>query len=193
MTGVEEATAELQTADEPKKEATATEEDEKKLSDEEAAKAAKRKEIEAKVKAAQEARQKALDAEAAAEMKKKEIEEKGQGYFGNHPGITCDGCGAVPLFGYRYHCKQCANHDICETCYDAWMGGKGVVTNGLHKQTISLSAADHTFNLYKDKGFKCLAKSGGSEPTEKVAPKLKPNEICSCGSGQKYKKCCMNK
>merc|ERR1712139_63130 len=130
-------------------------------------------EIEAKVKAAQELRQKALDKQQAEEAKRKEIEEKGQGYYGNHPGITCDGCGTVPIFGYRYHCKQCANHDICENCYDQWMGGKGTIPNGLGKQTLSTNASDHTFNLFKDKGFKSLAKSGG-EP-EKTAPKVKPN------------------
>jgi hypothetical protein len=159
------------------------------VSDEEAAKAAKRKEIEAKVAAAQAARQKVADMAQAAEIKKKEIEEKGQGYYGNHPGITCDGCGCVPVFGYRYHCKQCANHDICESCYDSWMGGKGVLPNGLAKQSLSQSAADHHFYLFKDKGFKSLAKSNNAAE-EKVA-KVKPNDPCSCGSGKKYKKCCM--
>merc|ERR1719378_223521 len=166
-------------------------EEKPKANDEEAAKAAKRKEIEAKVAAAQAARQKVADQAAAAEMKKKEIDEKGKGFFGNHPGITCDGCGTVPIFGYRYRCKSCANHDICESCYDAWMGGKGVMTNGLAKQTISQNAADHYFNLFKDKGFKSLAKDTAA--TEKAPPKVKPNEPCSCGSGQKFKKCCMNK
>jgi hypothetical protein len=175
----------------PTAEEEKTEEKSAAVSDEEAAKAAKRKEIEEKVKKAQEARQQAENRKAAEEMKKKEIEEKGPSYFGNHNSITCDGCGIVPIFGYRYRCKQCANHDICETCYDSWMGGKGVLPNGLAKQTLSTNAADHTFYLFKDKGFKSLAKASG-EP-EKVCPKVKPNDPCSCGSGAKFKKCCMNK
>merc|ERR1712190_518139 len=137
--------------------------EEEKVDDEEAAKAAKRKEIEAKVAAAQAARQKAADQADNGERKKAEIEEKGKGYFGNHPGITCDGCGTVPIFGYRYRCKSCANHDICESCYDAWMGGKGVMTNGLAKKTISTNPADHYFNMFKDKGFKSMTSS--SAPT----------------------------
>merc|ERR1711865_1146350 len=140
--------------------------------------AAKRAEIEAKVAAMKAAQQKQVDEKEAQEAKKKEIEEKGPGYFGDHPGITCDGCGTVPVFGYRYRCKQCANHDICETCYDSWMGGKGSMTNGLAKQTLSTNAEDHKFNLFKDKGqcslvrqgFKSLAKSTGE--SEKVEKKV---------------------
>merc|ERR1719284_2251354 len=81
---------------------------------------AKRREIEAKVAAAKAAREMAAQRDAAIESKKKEIEEKGTSYFGDHAGITCDGCATTPIFGYRYRCKQCPNHDICETCYDSW-------------------------------------------------------------------------
>lgn len=166
--------------------------EEPKLTEEEAAaaaKAAKRKEIEEKVKAAQAARQKVIDQEAALEIKKKEIEEKGLLHYGTHNAITCDGCGAVPIFGYRYRCKQCANHDICENCYDAWMGGKGTMVNGLAKQTLSANAADHSFSLFKDKGFKSMAKNSAGGEAEKTV-KVKPNDPCPCGSGKKYKKCC---
>eukprot|EP00747_Dinoflagellata_sp_TGD_P163630 gnl/TRDRNA2_/TRDRNA2_182502_c0_seq1.p2 gnl/TRDRNA2_/TRDRNA2_182502_c0~~gnl/TRDRNA2_/TRDRNA2_182502_c0_seq1.p2 ORF type:complete len:209 (-),score=66.12 gnl/TRDRNA2_/TRDRNA2_182502_c0_seq1:116-664(-) len=154
-------------------------------------KAKMRADIEAKVAAAKEAAQKKADQEAAEVMKKKEIEEKGTAFYGDHSGITCDGCGCAPIFGYRYRCKECPNHDICEACYDLWCGGKGTVGNGLAKQIISTKASDHSFQLFKDQGFKSIAKGGGM--TVKSAPKVKPNDPCPCGSGAKYKKCCMNK
>jgi hypothetical protein len=31
-----------------------------------------------------------------------------------HKGITCDGCSVVPIFGIRYKCTKCKNHDFCE-------------------------------------------------------------------------------
>ena len=61
-----------------------------------------------------------LSLEEKKAAKRKEIEERLAGlklqqekeasqktmYFGEHPGITCDGCGACPMVGYRYTCKQ---------------------------------------------------------------------------------------
>merc|ERR1711957_1051966 len=122
------------------------------------------------------------------EAKKKMIEEKGTSYYGDHVGITCDGCGVEGMFGYRFRCKECANHDICEACFDTWCNGKGTITNGLAKQAIGLKASDHTFSLYKDKACKSMVSSG---PTTKSEAKTKPNDPCPCGSGKKYKKCCM--
>mmetsp|Transcript_76053 Transcript_76053/g.150701 ORF Transcript_76053/g.150701 Transcript_76053/m.150701 type:complete len:172 (-) Transcript_76053:219-734(-) len=141
--------------------------------DEEAAKAAKRKEIEAKL--------------AALKLAKEKEAEQKSSFFGEHPGITCDGCGVAPMVGYRYKCKDCANHDICENCYDDFKSGK--VSNGLGKQVISTKAEDHRFFLHKDKSFTPLVKkaAGAAKP---VAAKVKPNEPCTCGSGKKYKKCC---
>ena len=101
----------------------------------------------------------------------------------------CDGCGVSPVVGYRYKCKDCANHDICENCYDAWKGGK--VTNGLGKQVISPKPEDHRFKLHKDKAFSSLIK--GDQKDDVAAPKgpkCKPNEPCPCGSSIKFKKCC---
>eukprot|EP00927_Polykrikos_kofoidii_P074375 TRINITY_DN70361_c0_g1_i1.p1 TRINITY_DN70361_c0_g1~~TRINITY_DN70361_c0_g1_i1.p1 ORF type:complete len:195 (-),score=48.20 TRINITY_DN70361_c0_g1_i1:170-754(-) len=164
--------------------------DPKELSAEEAAKAARRKEIEQKVAAAQAARQKQDDEETAEEMKKRLIDEKGTAYYGAHATISCDGCGTGPIFGWRFHCKSCANHDICETCFDAWRGGKGVMPNGLAKQTISTSAGDHKFTIYKDSSFRSMV--SGASGAVKMGPKPKPNDQCACGSGKKYKKCCMN-
>jgi len=137
-----------------------------------AAKAAKRKEIEERV--------------AALKLQRAKEEEQKTIYYGEHGGITCDGCGTVPIFGYRYRCKSCANHDVCESCFDNWTNGK--MENGLGKQIISTNAADHSFSLFKDKSFKSMVKAAGDA---KAAPKPpKPNEPCSCGSGMKFKKCC---
>ena len=92
------------------------------------------------------------------------------------------------MIGYRYHCTKCANHDVCEACFNAWDGGKGAVTNNLAAQKISTDPADHFFKIYKDKSFKGLVKSAAK--TTAGPKKLKPNDPCSCGSGKKYKKCC---
>ena len=100
---------------------------------EEDALAAKRREVEEKV--------------AALKLQRAKEEEQRTNFFGEHPGITCDGCGTVPIIGYRYRCKSCANHDVCETCYDAWTSGK--VANGLGKQVISKDPSDHSFALHK--------------------------------------------
>jgi len=35
---------------------------------------------------------------------------------GVHPTIFCDGCGASPLRGVRYHCTVCPDFDLCATC-----------------------------------------------------------------------------
>jgi hypothetical protein len=138
-------------------------------------KAAKRKEIEEKI--------------AVMKLQQLKEEEQKTAYFGEHPGITCDGCGVVPMVGYRYRCKSCANHDVCEMCWDAWGDGRGTMVNGLGKQTLSSNPADHSFKLYKDKSFKPLVK-GGSAPKVKAAAKTKPNDPCTCASGKKFKKCC---
>ena len=141
----------------------------------EAAKAAKRKEIEEKL--------------AALKLQKEKEEKQRTIFFGEHAGITCDGCGAGPIVGYRYKCKDCPNHDICEHCYDQWAAGK--MTNGLGKQVISTKAEDHRFELHKDKSFSPLVKKAGSGgATAPKATKIKPNDPCHCGSGKKYKKCC---
>lgn len=150
-----------------------------KLSDVELAE--KRKAIEAKVAAMR------LEQAKTAEQKAKKEEEQKATFFGEHGHITCDGCGMEPIVGYRYRCKQCANHDFCENCYNKW--AKGEVADGLKKQVISSNAADHDFELHKDsKKFKPLVKGEG--PDGAKAMKLpKPNEPCHCGSGKKFKKC----
>ena len=64
--------------------------------------AAKRKELEEKVAA--------LKLQQAKEAEQKTL------YFGEHPGITCDGCGVVPMVGYRYRCKQVPRVSACRAC-----------------------------------------------------------------------------
>ena len=39
---------------------------------------------------------------------------KRNGYV--HRGIECNGCGVVPIEGVRYHCANCFDYDLCETC-----------------------------------------------------------------------------
>ncbi|KAJ8605843.1 hypothetical protein CTAYLR_000516 [Chrysophaeum taylorii] len=121
---------------------------------------------------------------------KREREQKTE-YFGEHAGISCDGCGLhAPLMGYRYRCKRCGNHDVCESCFAEWDGGNGKVRNALKQQRLSAKAADHLFVLHKDsKGFKPLVK-GAVAAAAAVIKKQKPNDSCACSSGRKYKKCC---
>ena len=143
--------------------------------DPEAIKAKKRAEIEARL----------------ADLKLRQAKEAEQkaNFFGEHPGITCDGCG-IAVVGYRYKCKDCPNHDVCESCYDEWTKGK--MTNGLGKQAISNKPSDHRLVLHKDKNFSPLVKKADAPAglTAKKADKTKPNDPCPCGSGKKYKKCC---
>jgi hypothetical protein len=90
--------------------------------------------------------------------------------------------------GYRYKCSKCANHDVCEACYDDFC--KGVVNNKLNEQKLSSDVNDHAFKMWKDKSYKGLIKTASSGPTQASSKKCKPNDPCSCGSGKKFKKCC---
>ena len=33
-----------------------------------------------------------------------------------HRGVECNSCGACPIQGIRYHCANCFDYDLCETC-----------------------------------------------------------------------------
>jgi len=44
------------------------------------------------------------------------------------------------------------------------------------------------FSLYKDNPS---SRSSRAKAPLAAVPKLKPDEPCTCGSGKKYKKCCM--
>ncbi|CAK0845855.1 unnamed protein product [Prorocentrum cordatum] len=160
--------------------------------DEEAAKAAKRAEIVAKVKAAQdhELREKQARLEAFREAKKEDSRDRREGHgvlWGarGHPLRRLRHRAHLRIPGRAGLCKSCSAHDICESCYDAWAGGDGVMPNKLSMQVLSTNPADHSFKLHKDQTFKSVVK--GDKTTVKSEPKLKPNDTCSCGSGKKYK------
>ena len=40
----------------------------------------------------------------------------------SHHGVICDGCSMDPLIGLRWKCKQCADYDLCNTCYTSFCG-----------------------------------------------------------------------
>ena len=107
--------------------------------------------------------------------------EQKANYFGEHQGITCDGCGCIPIIGYRYRCRKCPNHDICENCHERWDHGNGSMANGLAKQTISLDPKDHDFFVHKERGFKPLVKTQGA--TQKSEKKLKVGRWDGMGWG----------
>jgi len=33
-----------------------------------------------------------------------------------HEGVTCDGCGVIPIVGTRFKCSVCHDYDLCEKC-----------------------------------------------------------------------------
>lgn len=33
-----------------------------------------------------------------------------------HRGVTCNGCGMIPIRGIRYRCANCVDYDLCEQC-----------------------------------------------------------------------------
>eukprot|EP01061_Rhynchopus_euleeides_P032642 TRINITY_DN542_c0_g1_i1.p2 TRINITY_DN542_c0_g1~~TRINITY_DN542_c0_g1_i1.p2 ORF type:complete len:161 (+),score=81.65 TRINITY_DN542_c0_g1_i1:54-536(+) len=140
---------------------------------------AKRAEIAAQVEEARRQQDAALKAE---EKRLHDMKLK----FGTHYGITCDGCEAAPVVGYRWRCTKCKNHDVCEACHEKFQQGTFVHTNRLN--TISTKIEDHEFVVEAQMG-------GGFKPMHKEAyakteKRVKPNEPCTCKSGKKYKKCC---
>ena len=151
-----------------------------------AAREAKRAEIMKQVAAAKAAQA----AAAAAEPEPQPAEELDASKFGTHKSITCDGCGTVPIVGYRWRCRSCKNHDLCDSCYEQFKGGK--LPQSLDQQRcnpVSPRVEDHEFYVYAEQGSFSGMK-GASGPTKKKEKKTKPNEPCPCGSGKKYKKCC---
>ena len=51
----------------------------------------------------------------------------------------------------------------------------------------------HETSLFQKDGGDWKFKEGqihGAQPVKRLEPKLGRNDICSCGSGKKYKKCC---
>uniref|UniRef100_A0A7S1HW37 ZZ-type domain-containing protein n=1 Tax=Eutreptiella gymnastica TaxID=73025 RepID=A0A7S1HW37_9EUGL len=157
--------------------------------------------VEEEVKIAQDARAAEIAAKVAAlkaERAKKEAEDQAAkddadpdlSKYGTHKGITCDGCAISPLQGFRYKCKNCVNHDLCESCYSQFQAGTMVQDNSmLRKNKVSAKIEDHTFSAYTDKDFQKIQSGGEAKPQAK-AKKVKPNDPCPCNSGKKFKKCC---
>lgn len=52
---------------------------------------------------------------------------------------------------------------------------------------------DAIFRKEGDKWYYVEGTIHGNEPYRRENPKIGRNDPCSCGSGKKYKKCCMNK
>ena len=110
--------------------------------------------------------------------------------YGTHAGITCDGCGVEPVFGFRWHCQTCANHDLCDSCYDIFRKEHKLKHQNQRRNPISLKPQDHKFSVLVERGvFKCMKGASGGASV-KLEKKQKPNAKCQCGSGKKYKKCC---
>eukprot|EP00668_Euglena_longa_P028935 GGOE01036270.1.p2 GENE.GGOE01036270.1~~GGOE01036270.1.p2 ORF type:complete len:177 (-),score=48.21 GGOE01036270.1:305-811(-) len=111
--------------------------------------------------------------------------------YGTHNGIHCDGCAVGPIQGFRYKCKRCTNHDLCEVCHSKFVGGTLVQDSSMmRKNKVSVRLEDHDFAPYVDKDFQQL-KTTAKAPAPK-AKRVKPNDACPCGSGKKFKKCCDN-
>eukprot|EP00039_Didymoeca_costata_P028085 m.19933 g.19933 ORF g.19933 m.19933 type:complete len:172 (+) comp6718_c0_seq1:122-637(+) len=148
--------------------------------DEDAAKEAKRREVEKKVKEAMQLRE--IQAQAKANE-----ESLNPADYGSHPGIACDGCNTQPILGYRWKCMNCKNHDLCDACYEQWK--TGVLPHLNRRNNVSLVAAHHSFKTCAQKGS-FNAMKGSTTAPKKSGKKVKPNDPCTCGSGKKYKKCC---
>ena len=156
---------------------------EKVVSAEDAARAKKRAEIMKNLeiaRAAQKAKEESAKADATPEAK----------MFGTHIGITCDGCNCITIVGYRWRCKNCKNHDLCDACYDEFKSNKKLLHVNQRRNPISMRLEDHEFKAIAEPG--CFKSMVGAVTTVKKA-KQKPNDPCSCGSGKKAKKCCLKK
>ncbi|KAI8613479.1 hypothetical protein BC830DRAFT_1132041 [Chytriomyces sp. MP71] len=54
-----------------------------------------------------------------------------------HRGVTCNHCGAQPIRGIRYHCLNCPDYDLCETCEN--LGDAHLRTHSFVKIRIPLA------------------------------------------------------
>ena len=136
-----------------------------------------------------EAKAMAAVAQMQADQEARENVQQDPKNYGTHTGITCDGCGVVPMVGYRWRCTNCQNHDLCDACFDTFKNGELLHTNS-RRNPISMKLEDHTFAVLVEKGvFKPIVK-GASVSKKRIGKKLKANDPCHCGSGKKLKKCC---
>jgi hypothetical protein len=109
-------------------------------------------------------------------------------HFGIHHSITCDGCCASPIRGYRYKCRKCENHDLCEECFKLFVAGEVKHTN--KQQELATDAKDHSFYCFVEpKLFRPMVPANATASGD--GKRIKPNDICPfCESGKKFKKCC---
>ncbi|KAJ3083902.1 hypothetical protein HDU99_005033 [Rhizoclosmatium hyalinum] len=54
-----------------------------------------------------------------------------------HRGVTCNHCGAQPIRGIRYHCLNCADYDLCDSCEN--LGDVHVKTHAFIKIRVPLA------------------------------------------------------
>lgn len=140
-------------------------------------------------------------AKARAEQEQKALEEKMKAeeptvtpmtHYGSHYAIACDGCGKQPIEGYRYKCYRCANHDLCEACFQGYEE-TGKLRHVNKQNPIGGNQTEHSFRAYVEPGgagFRCHVSKEVKKTVREKTKKVKPNDPCPCGSGKKYKKCC---
>jgi hypothetical protein len=96
----------------------------------------------AEARAAQAAAAAAAESAKAADAEAPEAKK-----FGTHTGITCDGCAVQPIQGYRWRCRICKNHDLCDACYEVFKAsGEAVVACARNPAEHTDSCTLRTFN-----------------------------------------------
>lgn len=104
--------------------------------------------------------------------------------------VTCDGCNAKPIVGYRYKCMKCNDHDICDSCHDVFINEKKLLHVNKLNALIPRDVNSHEFKPVADgSSFTAIGGAARPQPTIKKQTKIGPNDVCHCGSGKKYKKC----
>ena len=99
-----------------------------------------------------------------------------------HEFIGCDGCGAIPIKGIRYKCKECLDFDFCKSCRFSvphehseffWMTNSGV---HLNKTCNSCGENPLKSVLYNCNSCNlqychtCVMREGHQHPTEAFLP-----------------------
>eukprot|EP00656_Telonema_subtile_P057450 TRINITY_DN9453_c0_g1_i1.p1 TRINITY_DN9453_c0_g1~~TRINITY_DN9453_c0_g1_i1.p1 ORF type:complete len:175 (+),score=56.78 TRINITY_DN9453_c0_g1_i1:157-681(+) len=135
-----------------------------------------------------------LEAARASKLQKEADMAPDMSKYGTHKKITCDGCGTEPIVGYRWRCRTCKNHDLCDMCFEQVKAGfLPQLASQQRLNPVSAKLEDHEFFCHAENGAFSAMNKSGTGVTAKQAKKVKPNDPCSCGSGKKHKKCCQNK
>ena len=93
-----------------------------------------------------------------------------------HPGITCDGCGTVPMSGTRYKCAECVDFDLCASCYDS-PPTENILEHVSEHDFVQMSAFDSMKNQRRGAGGYPLAfRAEMSEQPESVTPVMQTRE-----------------